>query len=156
VAAAIGGLLIFALGFGLGAASGDEESSSLTAGTVPSDEESDSEEDSAPTTRQPTTTTEAPLPAPTDFTITLLTESHQCFGSAGCNVVVVPELTWNGPGAYSYDKPVGITYQIDGDESGPVIETIEMDTQGNYDQSSSVLSTASADVVPTATVTMVR
>lgn len=111
-----------------------------------------------PTTTPAPTTTEAPavMPTVTDYAIELIVVESQCFGSAGCNVSVVPELSIVGLAADTWDESVSITYQIDGDESGPIIETIEVDPEGMYRQEQSNLSTTSAEVVPTATITLVR
>lgn len=79
------------------------------------------------------------------FTIKLKTTKRQCFGSAGCNMTVEPDLTFLGdsesidPGAV-YE----ITYEIHGDESGPVIETAELTDQTSLNYTPSVISTASS------------
>ncbi|MFC9285131.1 hypothetical protein [Streptomyces sp. NPDC057052] len=84
-------------------------------------------------------------PAASDFTMTLRTTEKQCFGSAGCNLTVEPRLTYTGVTTdLDPDAVYEITYEIKGDESGPVIETAELSdrTTLNYTQTS--ISTASS------------
>lgn len=68
------------------------------------------------------------------FKMTLRTTERQCFGSAGCNVTVEPSLEYLGIDDIDPDAVYAITYQIKGDESGPVIETAELSnsTSLNY------------------------
>ncbi|MFJ6389001.1 hypothetical protein ACIQJT_15475 [Streptomyces sp. NPDC091972] len=79
------------------------------------------------------------------FSIELRTTARQCFGSAGCNVTVEPELTYLGSsGDLDPDAVYEITYEIQGDESGPVIQTAELTNQTNLSYRSSLVSTASS------------
>ncbi|MDX2933044.1 hypothetical protein [Streptomyces ipomoeae] len=78
------------------------------------------------------------------FTIKLRTTERQCFGSAGCNVTVEPKLTYVGIEDLDPDAVYEITYEIRGDESGPVIETAELTDQTSLNYSPSMISTASA------------
>lgn len=88
------------------------------------------------------------------FTIELRTTERQCFGSAGCNVTVEPDLTLLvdsadlDPGAV-YE----ITYEIRGDESGPVIETAELSDQTSLSFTPTSISTASSGTKVSAKVT---
>lgn len=109
----------------------------------------------APMTTTPptTTTTEVPAPVAADYSVTLRVVESQCFGSAGCNVTVVPELSLVNPSALGV--AVDITIQIDGDEYGPIIETISADEDGNYYQPEIFMGTVSESVVPTVTITNV-
>lgn len=107
----------------------------------------------APTTQAPTTTAAPVPPAPTDYTIALAVTRQQCFGSAGCNVTVRPTLSVVG--VNGLNKAVSITYQIDGDESGPIIQTIDVTADGKYNQREVSMSTTGAEVTPTATITAV-
>lgn len=79
------------------------------------------------------------------FTIELKTKSRQCFGSAGCNVTVEPDLTLVVD-SESVDPAAvyEITYEIHGDESGPVIETAELTDRTSLNYTQSVISTGSA------------
>jgi hypothetical protein len=78
------------------------------------------------------------------FSMTLKTKSRQCFGSAGCNVTVEPDLTYTGLGEIDPDAVYEITYEIRGDESGPVIQTATLSNQTSLNYRPSVISTASA------------
>jgi hypothetical protein len=80
-----------------------------------------------------------------DFSIDLKTKSKQCFGSAGCNMTVEPELTFLGvSGVLDPDAVYEITYEIRGDQSGPVIATAELTDQTSLSYTPSLISTASA------------
>ncbi|MGW2082555.1 hypothetical protein ACWCOW_37585 [Streptomyces sp. NPDC001939] len=79
------------------------------------------------------------------FTIKLRTTKRQCFGSAGCNMTVEPELTYVGDSEdINPDATYEITYEIHGDESGSVIETAELTDQTSLNYTPSMISTASA------------
>ncbi|MET9080783.1 hypothetical protein ABZX77_02620 [Streptomyces sp. NPDC004237] len=96
--------------------------------------------------------TETPTPAPSydevtadSFTIELRTTKRQCFGTAGCNVTVEPTLTYLGDSeSIDPDAVYEITYEIHGDESGPVIETAELSDRTSLNYTPSMISTASA------------
>lgn len=80
-----------------------------------------------------------------DFTMTLRTTERQCFGSAGCNLTVEPSLSYVGPSEnLDPDAVYEITYEISGDESGPVIETGELSEGKTLDYTQTMLSTASS------------
>ncbi|MFF7977277.1 hypothetical protein [Streptomyces sp. NPDC007905] len=91
-------------------------------------------------------------PAPTyaeldadSFTIKLKTKKKQCFGSAGCNLTVEPDLALLvDSGEIDPDATYEITYEIHGDESGPVIETAELSDQTSLNYTPSVISTSSS------------
>jgi hypothetical protein len=94
---------------------------------------------------------EEPEPSPTfeevdadDFTIELRTTRRQCFGSAGCNVTVEPELTYMGLGDIDPDATYEITYEIRGDRSGPVIATADLSDETSLNYTPSLISTASS------------
>ncbi|MFE4548879.1 hypothetical protein [Streptomyces sp. NPDC056785] len=79
------------------------------------------------------------------FSAKLRTTKRQCFGSAGCNVTVEPNLTLLvGTEDVDPDATYEITYEISGDESGPVIETAELTNQTSLNYRPSMLSTSSA------------
>jgi hypothetical protein len=96
--------------------------------------------------------TETPTPTPSydevtadSFTIELRTTKRQCFGTAGCNVTVEPDLTYLGDSKdIDPDTVYEITYEIHGDESGPVIETAELSDRTSLNYTPSMISTASA------------
>ncbi|MEV6808491.1 hypothetical protein [Streptomyces sp. NPDC051132] len=80
-----------------------------------------------------------------NFTIKLRTTKRQCFGSAGCNMTVEPNLTFLGDSASIDPNAVyEITYEVHGDESGPVIETAELSERTSLNYTPSMISTASA------------
>ncbi|MEU5892526.1 hypothetical protein ABZ835_37655 [Streptomyces sp. NPDC047461] len=93
-----------------------------------------------------------PDPTPTyaalaadDFMMGLRTTDRQCFGSAGCNVTVEPDLTYVGPlNGIDPDAVYEITYEIRGDESGPVIATAELSDETSLNYRPSMISTASS------------
>jgi hypothetical protein len=105
-----------------------------------------------PTAHDDNVPADQPDPEPTysdvdadSFTIGLKTTARHCFGSAGCNVTVEPDLTFLGDTAeVDPDAVYEITYEIHGDESGPVIETAELSDRTNLNYTPSVISTASA------------
>ncbi|GAX53284.1 hypothetical protein [Streptomyces olivochromogenes] len=104
-------------------------------------------------TAKPTgSATETPTPTPSydevtadSFTIELRTTKRQCFGTAGCNVTVEPDLTYLGDSeGIDPDTVYEITYEIHGDESGPVIETAQLSDRTSLNYTPSMISTASA------------
>ncbi|WP_320784178.1 hypothetical protein [Streptomyces sp. CRN 30] len=78
------------------------------------------------------------------FEITLRTTDRQCFGSAGCNVTVEPELSYLGIEDIDPDSVYEITYEIKGDASGPVIATAELSDETSLNYQPSSISTASS------------
>jgi hypothetical protein len=109
-------------------------------------------ETGAPDAAVVTAAAEEPDPTPTyddvtadSFTMGLKTTKRQCFGSAGCNVTVEPDLTYLGDSeSIDPDAVYEITYEIRGDESGSVIETAELSDQTSLNYTPSLISTASA------------
>ncbi|MFE0513180.1 hypothetical protein [Streptomyces sp. NPDC058964] len=100
------------------------------------------------------TATAAGVPDPTptyeavdenSFSIDLKTTKRQCFGSAGCNVTVEPDLTYLGDSESIDPNAVyEVTYEIHGDQSGPVIETAELSDRTSLNFTPSLISTVSA------------
>ncbi|MFE7727417.1 hypothetical protein ACFU5D_16680 [Streptomyces anthocyanicus] len=94
--------------------------------------------------------TEDPEPAyaeltPADFEMKLRTTRRQCFGSAGCNLTVEPDLTYTGlTGDIDPDAVYDITYEIKGDESGPVIATAELSNETSLNYRPSLITTVSS------------
>lgn len=116
-------------------------------------------------TPTPTAATAAPAaaadPEPTteDFkyedafpTITLKVTHKACFGSAGCNVTVKPELAVLDPDVVPDDATGTITYEIHGGSDGTVIDTMTL-TGSQYEASSEVVSTASSGAKLTVKIT---
>ncbi|MFD5573477.1 hypothetical protein [Streptomyces cadmiisoli] len=105
-------------------------------------------------------TAEEPDPATTfaeltadSFTIELRTTERQCFGSAGCNVTVEPDLTYTGLEDIDPNAVYQITYEIKGDESGPVIETAELSDETSLNYTPTSISTRSASTKVSAAIT---
>jgi alkanesulfonate monooxygenase SsuD/methylene tetrahydromethanopterin reductase-like flavin-dependent oxidoreductase (luciferase family) len=104
------------------------------------------------TPTEDTVTAAAEEPEPTyavvdadSFTIELRTTRRQCFGSAGCNVTVEPDLTLLVDSeAIDPDAVYEITYEIRGDEDGPVIETAELSDQTSVSFSQSLVTVPSS------------
>ncbi|WP_326947743.1 hypothetical protein OG439_02730 [Amycolatopsis sp. NBC_01307] len=101
----------------------------------------------APTSTEPL----LPEPAAKDYSVALSVVSKQCFGSAGCNVVVEPKLSMLGASTLLWD--CDITYSISGDDSGELIETAYSQGGSSYRVDRTVMSTKSTKVAPKATVT---
>ena len=101
------------------------------------------------------TITEPVLPEPTakDYSVELAVISKQCFGSAGCNVVVEPKLTFLGASTLLWE--CDITYSISGDSSGELIETAYSQGGSSYRVDRTVMSTKNTKVAPKASVTAV-
>ncbi len=99
---------------------------------------------SAPAYVAPTTTSTAPPLTAADFVLELKTYSKQCFGSAGCNLVVEPAVTYKGTAETmaSYGM-CSMTYDISGDESGTVTDTLTF-IGTSVTASRSILSTPSS------------
>lgn len=100
---------------------------------------------------------DTPVPDTFDYntaglTIALKVTSKQCFGSAGCNVTVKPELTVADLASVPDTASGTVTYTITGDDSGPVIGTLTI-TGTQYEGSESDLSTSGSGVVPKAKIT---
>lgn len=102
-----------------------------------------------PTAVDPVPINEA-APAPTsytpkikDFALTPKILDKECFGSAGCNVEVKVEVTYAGPTLLSEDDTWLITYEVTGDEDGPVIGSLEL-TGDVYEVNDEFLSTKSS------------
>ncbi|MEV4602663.1 hypothetical protein AB0K15_35370 [Amycolatopsis sp. NPDC049253] len=101
---------------------------------------------------------DTPPPAidPAKFTMSLKVLSKHCFGSAGCNVEVIPDesLKYDGPQSdLAYSGGCSLTYEIDGDESGEVVETAQSSGAGSWQVHSTLLATASAETKIAAKVT---
>lgn len=83
-----------------------------------------------------------------DFLIELKTTAKKCYGyGVGCNVTVEPELS------YMWDledldpaATYSITYEITGDENGPVTETLELTNQEDVNFTPTHLSTSGSGV----------
>ncbi|MEU3842904.1 hypothetical protein AB0E88_23060 [Streptomyces sp. NPDC028635] len=100
-----------------------------------------------------TTGTYNDAPTPADFALTLRTTDQQCFGSAGCNITVEPKLSYTSLTSLDPEKTYSITYEIHGDESGPIIETMDLTDQDQLSYQPISLSTSSRSTKVTAEIT---
>jgi len=109
----------------------------------------------APTFAPVAVPTPKPKPVVTaqDFKVDLKVISKQCFGSAGCNVMVEPAITYLGTSIS--EVACDLTYSVSGDESGEIIETAEHVQGSSYRVQQTALSTKSTKVVPAATMSSV-
>lgn len=79
------------------------------------------------------------------FEIELRTKSRKCFGSAGCNVEVEPDLTYLGDtDSLDPDATYEVTYEITGDEDGPILETLDITDRDDLLVSTTLVSTSSS------------
>ncbi|MGX1970894.1 hypothetical protein [Streptomyces kronopolitis] len=92
-------------------------------------------------------------PTSTDFTLSMKTTKKQCFGSAGCAITVEPNLSYVGAISLDPEKTVSITYEIHGDESGPVIQTMELSDRDRLTYTPVSISTADRSTKVTAEIT---
>ncbi|GAB2594310.1 hypothetical protein Aab01nite_82810 [Paractinoplanes abujensis] len=94
----------------------------------------------------PAATTTAPTVSPTlslaDLDLTPKVVKNQCFGSAGCSVLVKVEMGYGGT-PLILDETWEVTYELTGDETGPIIGTFEL-AGSRYDQDEIHLSTRSS------------
>ncbi len=116
--------------------SGDKSPSDKSAAAQPIANAATPEEPAA------TTTPAANRPYPSQFELTPKITSKQCFGSAGCNVELEVKMAYDGA-PLSEDDTWAVTYEITGDESGPIIGTIQV-TGSTYDVNTESLSTKSS------------
>lgn len=119
-------------------------------------EDADSVDKPAPAQEKKAEPDSPPSLAPSDFSVDLKIKDKQCFGSAGCNVTAEPDVTYVGPG----DIPQGnfsLTFEVTGDESGPIIETLDIRDGKVSDWFSEIwMSTSSSGTEITAEVTEVE
>jgi hypothetical protein len=81
-------------------------------------------------------------PKAKDFELTPKVTSKQCFGSAGCSVDIEVRVGYEGS-TLSENDTWQVTYQLTGDESGPIIGSFEL-TGTTYDVNKEFLSTKSS------------
>lgn len=117
-------------------------------------DESDESQDVPEITVDSTTTTDPGprIPVAEDFTVQIIETSRSCFGSAGCHVEGIPDLTKVTPDTIQL-AGCTLTYQINEAES-TTTESIELRENDLYEYRDLFISTVS-DVPLTATVTQV-
>jgi hypothetical protein len=109
----------------------------------------------AATSETPTTTEPTPLDLD-DFIATLKVTEKQCFGyGVGCNVTVQPTLEFVHDLEMLENRSYSVTLTISGDESGPVITTVD-GTGESYNVMPVFLMTSGSGVTPKAKVTDVQ
>lgn len=144
VAAAVA--VVFGAGWVSGYAYSPEPASPATTATTTVEEHLLGQPPAAGGETGPEPTTEAPTVGPTpqvkDITLTVKVTDKQCFGLAGCNVDIKLDLGYVGP-SLSPDDTFEVTYQVTGDESGPIIGTLEL-TGDQYTVPEHSLSTRSS------------
>lgn len=153
VAIGVGALLVGGLGgFGAGIA-GATITASGSAATPAAATSSDA--DGTLDTSLPTDEPSSAFEYTADmFSMTLKVTAKQCFGSAGCNVSVEPVLSADTT-TIPDDASGTLTYEIRGDESGPI--TVTTDLNGTqYSQQQSDLSTSSGSKKITVKITDVE
>lgn len=108
-------------------------------------------------TPAPTTTTEEPTPLDLDdFIATLKVTEKQCYGyGVGCNLTVEPNLEFVHDLEELEGRTFAVTLTISGDETGPVITTVD-GTGDSYNAMPVFMMTSGSGVTPTAKVTDVR
>jgi len=89
-----------------------------------------------------------------DITLTPKVTDKQCFGSAGCSLTIKIDMSYRGADL-SADDTWEVTYQVKGDESGPIIGTFEI-TGDQYTVNEESLSTRSSRTKVTIKVTDVE
>lgn len=97
----------------------------------------------AATTTSPSTTPTAATADLADFMVELIVVEKQCFGSAGCNVTIEPELFYDGPPLPSSARYT-LVYEVQGGEDGPL--TFNIDIEGDsYSYDQELISTARSE-----------
>lgn len=135
VTAAITAALAGSCGLAVGGSGGDSMSAATPGPTVTiTATETATASAAAPTTSEPDptedATTEEPdsfKPKKADFEVRLRTKRKQCFGSAGCNVTVGINPRYVGSQTLPDTGTIEVTYEISGDESGPVTNTFTVE-----------------------------
>jgi hypothetical protein len=80
------------------------------------------------TSAEPSESTFEPKPA--DFKVGIKIRKKQCFGSAGCNVTFQIDPSYVGDQDLPTKGIIEVTYEVTGDESGPIINTFTVDGEG--------------------------
>ncbi|GLW19493.1 hypothetical protein Stsp01_62360 [Streptomyces sp. NBRC 13847] len=127
IAVIVGTVIIAAISSGITAilvsgsdkeAAGPKPTSAKSAPATPSEDPTEASEETEETYND--------SPTSTDFTLSMKTTKKQCFGSAGCDITVEPNVSYVSAISLDPEKTISITYEIHGDESGPVIQTLEL------------------------------
>lgn len=81
-------------------------------------------------------------PKVSDFTLTPKITRKHCFGSVGCNIDFTVEMAYSGKALDDSDTWV-ITYEVSGDEGGPLVDQLEL-TGTQFDGEEQSISTPSS------------
>ena len=101
----------------------------------------------------PTTAPAGYSPKASDWKVGVKVKEKQCFGEVGCNVTVAIDPQYVGSQTLPDSGTIEVTYEISGDESGPVVGSFTVEGgQVSYDKTTD-LSTANSGVKPKAKVT---
>lgn len=94
--------------------------------------------------------TEPPVAEPTyatpkrsDFTLTIKILSKENFGSAGSNITYRIKVSQNGAKTYDPAKTYELTYQVNGGEDGPAVNTLTIQGDNYQTNSEEIASTGS-------------
>lgn len=154
IGAIVGAVIIAAISSGTtamllsgsgGEAAAPKSTSATSAHAAPSEGPTESTEEAEETYND--------SPTLNDFALFMKTTKKQCFGSAGCNITVEPNLSYVSATSLDPKKTLSITYEIDGDESGPVIQTMELSDRDQLTYDSVSLTTAGRSTKVTAKIT---
>jgi len=146
----VGIVVALVAGIGIGYAAAPEDSTDEASGSSPTASPSFSSP-STPSVSSEETFSPSPSAVGTltkqDVELSLKTTEKQCFGSAGCNVTVQVRASMDQEvvDSLSPDGTWDVTYQITGDESGPIIGTFSIYGNGKYDVNEELLSTRSTN-----------
>lgn len=103
----------------------------------------------------PASTTMTAVPWTPDasyFSVKLAITDKQCFGSAGCNLNIVPALNYAATGSDLNSLTCTITFSVSGDTSGETFKSFTTRGQDAY-SGPFMMQTAGTQVAPAATVT---
>ncbi|MEV6564599.1 hypothetical protein [Streptomyces kronopolitis] len=154
IAAIVGTVIIAAISSGITAilvsgsdkeGAGPKATSAKSAPEAPSEDPTEASEETGETYND--------SPTSTDFALSMKTTKKQCFGSAGCNITVEPNVSYVSATSLDPEKTLSITYEIHGDESGPVIQTMELSDRDRLTYTPVSLSTADRSTKVTAEIT---
>ena len=112
---------------------------------------------SAVATEAPSTYSDAPVPQPTDFAISVKVLSKACFGSAGCSVTYqIDPHYWHGSTAPLSGRAFTVIYEVSGGKGGPQINNFTINSNGTaHYQRQEFVSTSSSGTTLTARATNV-
>lgn len=153
---AITALLALGIGLGLHDSESDKHPKAAASATKKAAKEATEATDDAKDADEETEDVYNPAPTPDDFSMKLKTKSKQCFGTAGCTVTVVPELSYESLLPLDPADTVSLTYEIRGGESGVITETLDVTDADQYEKNPTVLTTPGSGTKVTVKITDVE